>query len=112
MPDPKKIAPQPVWMKILVGLLFGAGLVHLVYMFTGIYAPYGNLYPAAMAMLTVVAFAGLSGVMSGEKWGVWVFSVAAVLVPVVSAFVGAFQFSQLVLLLPVAVFFSRLKSMK
>jgi hypothetical protein len=112
MPDPKDASPQPLWMKILIALLFGAGLVHLVYMFTGAYAPYGNFYPAAMALLTVMGFAGLSGVVSAEKWGVWVFGVAALLVPVASFLAGAFGIGHLLLLLPAGLFFSRLKGMK
>ena len=98
-------------MSILVGLLFAAGLVHLVYMFTGAYAPFGNLYPAAMALLTVMAFAGLSGVISFEKWGVWVFGVAAVRVVAVSLYAGAFSWVHLLVLLPALLFFTRLKSM-
>ena len=111
MPDPAKNLPQPAWMKVLIALLFGGGLVHLVYMFTGAYAPYGNFYPAVMALLTVMGFAGLSGVMSAEKWGVWVFGVASVLVPVAAVFAGAFTFGHLLPLLPAALFFSRLSSM-
>ena len=111
MPDPKTTDRQPLWMKILVALLFVVGLLHLAYMFTGIYAPYGNFYPAAMALLTVAGFAGLSGVMSAEKWGVWVFGVAIVLMLAVATYSGSLGWGHLLLVLPVLVFFFRLKSM-
>jgi hypothetical protein len=109
MPEAK--AKNPLWMSILVAVLFCAGLVHLVYMFTGVYAPYGNLLPAAIAILTVVAFAGLSGVLSAEKWGVWVYAVAAALVPVCFSFTGGFHWAQLLPILPLAAFLPRLNKM-
>ena len=97
-------------MTLLVVPMFGAGLAHLTYMFTGAYAPYGNLYPAAMALVTVMAFAGLSGVMSAEQWGVWVFGIAVVCTLAVSLFAGAFHWGHLLLLIPAGIFFSRIGS--
>lgn len=111
MAEPQKKPRGPIWMTVSVAMLFFGGLVHLIYMFTGAYAPYGNFYPAAMALLTVMAFAGLSGVMSSEKWGVWVFAVAVLGVLAAALFVGTFGWGHLVLLLPVVLFFSRIGKM-
>lgn len=112
MAEPANKTRLPLWMTILVAVLFAAGLVHLIYMFTGAYAPYGNFYPAAVALLTVMSFAGLSGVMSAEKWGVWVFGVAVAGLLTASWFFGAFQWAHLLLVLPALLFFSRIGSMK
>jgi hypothetical protein len=111
MPEQVSSSPRPVWIPVLVSLLYVAGLVHLVYMFTGAYAPYGNFYPAVLALLTVMGFAGLSGVMSAEKWGVWVFSVAAAGIIAASAWAGVVAWPHLLLAVPVLVFLSRIRTM-
>jgi hypothetical protein len=110
----KEMTPpnRPTWLPWAIGLLYAAGLFQLVYMFTGAYATYGNLYPAAVALLTVVMFAGLSGVMNMEKWGVWIFAIGVVAKLGVDMAVGAFRWPMLGLLLPALLFFLLRKKMR
>jgi hypothetical protein len=103
---------RPPWLTWVIGLFYAAGLFHLIYMFTGAYAPYGNLYPAAMALLTVAMFAGLSGIWNMEKWGVWVFTAGVVVKLAVDLLAGAFQWPELALMVPAAAFLLLIKKMK
>jgi hypothetical protein len=103
---------RPAWLPWATGLLYAAGLFQLVYMFTGAYAPYGNLYPAAVALLTVVMFAGLSGIGNMEKWGVWVFTAGVMVKLGIDLATGAWHWPMLVLLLPVIVFLLLLGKMR
>ena len=103
---------RPNWLPWAIGLLYAAGLFQLVYMFTGAYAPYGNLYPAAVALLTVVMFAGLSGVMNMEKWGVWIFGTGVLVKLGLDLATGAWRWPMLALLVPVVVFFLLRKKMR
>jgi hypothetical protein len=112
MPEQQKKGSRPVWLPWICSLLFAAGLLNIMYTFTGAYAPYGNFYPAAMALLTVVVFAGLSGIWSMEKWGVWVFSIALACILVVNLLAGAFQWYLLLLLVPACLFASVYGRMK
>lgn len=103
---------RPPWLTWVIGLFYAAGLFHLIYMFTGAYAPYGNLYPAAMALITVAMFAGLSGIWNMEKWGVWVFTAGVVVKLAVDLLAGAVQWPVLALVGPAAAFLLLIKKMK
>lgn len=62
---------------ILLGSLFALGLFDLVYSFTGAYAIFGILYPAAHALLNIILFLALSFIWSKKNgrhgcfWGSW-----------------------------------------
>jgi hypothetical protein len=45
------------------------GLFDLIYTFTGVYAKYGLLYPAAHGFLNIILLLALSFIWSKDKWG-------------------------------------------
>lgn len=105
----KPVGPsRPLVVTVMAYLLYAAGLVYIVYSFTGFTAEYGRFYPAAQVVLMLVMFAALAGVLSMEKWGAWLF-LAAIAARVLLDFqVGAVHPSSLLLLLPAAVFIRHL----
>ena len=88
------------FFKILIGLLFGLGIFDILYSFTGAYAIYGLLYPAAHVFLTILLFLSLSFIWSKERWALYLFVGILCAHFGLDYFVGAFQFVKLLLLLP------------
>jgi len=103
---------RPVDVTALCSILLAGGVFNIIYTFTGVYAPFGLLYSAGHTLLIIVMFAAISGIWNMEKWGVYVFTVCIVLKLMLDLYTGAFRTWELVLLLPVAVFFFRLRMMK
>lgn len=103
------IRPMPVSIAAVVMLVLG--VFNLIYSFTGVYAPYGVLYTAFHAILTVVMFAGISGIWSMERWGVWVFWVVLALKFTLDIYSGAFSYLVLLLFVPGFIFLAFAKKM-
>lgn len=95
---------RPAVVTIVVILIIVAGIANLIYSFTGVYAGYGLLYSAAMALLTVISFAAISAVWSMEKWGVYLYTLLTVLKLSLDLYVHALSWWSVVFLFPVAVF--------
>jgi hypothetical protein len=104
-------ANRPAWLPWVLGLMFAAGLANLIYMFTGAYASYGNLYPAAVALLTVVMFAGLSGIWNMERWGLYVSLAACMGKGILDIIVHGYGPMDLFLLIPAILFIVLSKKM-
>lgn len=90
--------------KITIGILFAIGLFDVVYSFTGSYARYGLLYPAAHVLLNIVLFLALSFIWSKERWAAWLFLSIVITHLALDLYVDAFSYLKLILLLP-AVYF-------
>ena len=90
--------------KILIGLLFGLGIFDVLYSFTGAYAPFGLLYPAAHVFLTIILFLTLSFIWSKEKWALYLFGAIVLAHIGLDLFVGAFQLIKLLMFLPLVIF--------
>ena len=97
--------PTPRWLAGLISALFAIGLFTVLYTFTGAYAPYGLYYSAANVLLIIIMFAGLAGLWSMEKWGLWVFLVFVVLKLVLDIWTGAFHYAELLLIVAAIIFF-------
>jgi hypothetical protein len=110
----EKAAPvqRPAVVTICCSLLFAAGLFTIIYTFTGIFAPYGVYYSAVNTFILVIMFAALSGVWVMERWGAYLFGVLVLVKFGIDFYLGAFSWWELVLLIPVVVFFSFLRKMK
>ena len=108
----KVVISRPTIVSITLYVLAFAGLFGIVYTFTGAYAPYGLLYPAANTLLIVGIFASFAGIWAMEKWGVYLFAVMIVVKFGLDMFTGAFSFWELGLLIPAIIFFMHLKKMK
>lgn len=91
--------------------LLAMGLFNLVYSFTGIYAPYGIYYPAALALLTIIMFAAISGIWSMERWGVWVFLLVMLLKFLLDVWSKAPWEINLVFMIPGVVFLIHVRRM-
>jgi hypothetical protein len=89
----------------LVFTLFVLGILTVLNAFTGAYAPFGIYYPAANVFLLILMFAGLSGLWSMEKWGLWLFLVFVVLKLILDIWTGAFHYAELLLVASAIVFF-------
>src|SRR6188768_3668223 len=103
---------RPNIVAITIYVLSFIGLFGIIYTFTGAFAPYGLLYPAAHTLLIVGIFASFAGIWNMERWGVYVFLVMITLKLVLDILTGAFSFWELALLLPSAIFLIHLKKMK
>lgn len=103
---------RPNIVSITLYVLAFIGLSGIVYTFTGAFARYGLLYPAANTLLIVGIFASFAGIWNMERWGVYVFLVMVTLKFVLDITTGAFSFWELALLLPAAIFLMHLKKMK
>jgi hypothetical protein len=104
MSDKPALVDRPLAVTILCSLLATAGLLSIIYTFTGAFAPYGLLYPAAHTLIIVGVFASIAGIWSMEKWGTYLFLVLLALKFALDYFTGAFSFWELFLLIPAAVF--------
>ncbi len=93
-------------------LLLTAGIFNIIYTFTGVYAPYGLLYSAAHTLITIIIFASVAGIWSMEKWGVYVFLGCLAVKLGLDLYTGAFNWWELVLLIPAVIFIANLKKMK
>lgn len=103
---------RPMAVSLTLYILAFAGVFNIIYSFTGVYAPYGLLYPAANMLITVGIFASFAGIGSMEKWGLYLFLVMILLKLVLDLVTGAFTFWDLLLLIPLGVFsvyFSKMK---
>lgn len=109
MSDPIQL--RPIYVTIAAVIMLVLGVVNVIYSFTGAYAPFGLLYTAFHAILTVVMFAGISGIWSMERWGVTVFLIVMVLKFALDAYSGAFSFVSLLLLIPSFIFLRYYKKM-
>ena len=103
---------RPNLISITLYVLAFIGLFEIVYTFTGAFAPYGLLYPAANTLLIVGIFASFAGIWSMERWGVYVFLVILSLKFVLDIVTGAFSYWELGLLVPAAIFLFYIKKMK
>jgi len=98
---------RPALMTGIISTLFVLGILTVIYAFTGAYAPFGIYYPAANVFLIILMFAGLSGLWSMEKWGLWLFLVFVVLKLILDLWTGAFQYAELILVVAALVLFFR-----
>lgn len=105
-------AGRPGAITFMVVLIIVAGIANLVYSFTGIYASYGLLYPAAMALITVISIAALSAIWGMEKWGVYVYTVLTILKLSLDFYVDAISIWSVIFLIPVLIFWVWIKKMK
>jgi hypothetical protein len=108
MEDKEVRTSRPRLVAITVYLLFAAGLFQIIYSFTGATATYGRFYPAAQVLLVILAFVALTGILSMEKWGVWLFLAALAARVLVDFQVGAVHPASLLLLVPAAIFIRQL----
>lgn len=111
MSDPRP-AQRPLLVTVTMYILAAAGLFNIVYSFTGVYARYGLLYPAASMLITVGVFASFAGIGSMEKWGLYLFITMVALKLLLDLNAGAFGVVDMVLLAPVAIFLSQYRKMK
>ncbi len=94
---------------ILIGCLFALGLFDIAYAFTGAYARFGILYPSAHALLNIILFLALSFIWSKERWSVWLFLGIVLSHIGLDFFVGAFEYTKLLLLIPAFYFIQKVK---
>lgn len=85
------------------------GLVDLIYTFTGVYAKFGLLYPAAHGFLNILLFMALSFIWSKENWAVWLFLAIVCVQVMLDLFVSRPLGLQTVLVIPALYFMIRLK---
>jgi hypothetical protein len=111
MSDKSPPVLRPKLISITSSLLFAAGLFSIVYTFTGAYAQYGPYYSAINTLIIVLIFAALSGVWSMEKWGAYLFTILIIIKCSFDLYIGAFIWWELLLLIPVIIFFSQIKKM-
>lgn len=95
---------KELFFKVLIAVLFGLGLFDLLYSFTGAYAIYGLLYPAAHVLLHIILFLSLSFIWSKEKWALYLFAAIVLLHLLLDLYVGAFQIVKLLLFVPLILF--------
>lgn len=110
MSDNAIVRPLAVTIASVVMLVLG--VVNVIYSFTGAYAPFGLLYTAFHTILTVVMFAGISGIWSMERWGVTVFLIVMALKLALDSFSDALSYFTLLLLIPCFIFLYNYKRMK
>jgi len=109
MKNPSKTDSKAIFFMILLGSLFALGLFDMVYSFTGAYAKFGILYPAAHALLNIILFLALSFIWSKENWAAWLFLGIVLAHMGLDLAVGAFEFFKLVLFIPAIYFLVKLK---
>ena len=103
---------RPLPITIASYAVFAWGLGTIIYSFTGVYGQYGNLYPALNALSIIFMFASLAGVLNMEKWGKHLYALMMVLKWAVSYYYGAFSFWELLLVVPLIIFWSYRKLFK
>lgn len=112
MSENKSASGRPGLITFMVVLIIVVGIANLVYSFTGIYAGYGLLYSAAMALITVISIAALSAIWGMEKWGVYVYTGLTILKLSLDFYVQAVSWWSLVFLIPVMIFWYWIRKMK
>lgn len=112
MSDKKNIIIRPLPVSIASVVMLVLGVFNVIYSFTGVYAPFGVLYTAFHTILTVVMFAGISGIWTMERWGVRVFLVVMALKFALDIYSGAFSYFIFLLLIPGFIFLYFYKKMK
>ena len=90
--------------KTLIGVLFALGIFDILYSFTGAYALFGLLYPAAHVLLTIIMFLSLSFIWYRERWALFLLASVILAGLLLDLSVGNFQLLRLLLLLPLSVF--------
>lgn len=55
--------------QLVIAVVVVYGLFDLIYTFTGVYAKYGLLYPAAHGFFNIILLLALSFIWSKDKWG-------------------------------------------
>lgn len=103
---------RPIAVTIVSVVMLVLGVWNVIYSFTGVYAPFGLLYTAFHTLLTVVMFAGISGIWSMERWGVIVFSIVMALKFGLDVYSGAFSYLIFLLLIPTVIYLGNAKKMK
>jgi hypothetical protein len=104
MNNPNFRFTREIFFKVLIAILFGLGLFDLLYSFTGAYAIYGLLYPAAHVLLHIILFLSLSFIWSKEKWALYLFGAIVILHLLLDLYAGAFQVLKLLLFVPLMLF--------
>ncbi len=99
---------RPTLVTVTVYLLFAAGLFQIIYSFTGATATFGRFYPAIQVLLVILSFVALTGILSMEKWGVWLFLATLAARVLIDFRVGAVHPASLLLLVPAAIFIRQL----
>ncbi|WP_336516175.1 hypothetical protein [Pollutibacter soli] len=103
---------RPKWITWTCIAFWTAGLIYIIMAFAGYFATFGLFYSAVNLLLVVILFAALSGVWSMEKWGVILFAIILALKIGYDLFSKAFQYWELVLLVPVIMLLLQYKKMK
>ena len=104
-----KMPLSSIVTNVLIALVAVYGLMDLVYTFTGVYAKFGLLYPAAHGFLNILLFMALSFIWSKERWAVWLFLCIAGVQVLVDFIVKRPIGVQLVLFIPAIYFLFRQK---
>lgn len=84
----------------VIFLLMALGIFDLMYTFTGVYAPFGLLYPAAHSFLTILLFLSLSFIWSKERWAAWLYIGIVLAHVALDLFAGRQDYLKLLLLIP------------
>jgi hypothetical protein len=109
--ETKTSSPRPWPVTAASYSLFCVGIAQLIYSFTGAMAPYGRFYSAIQAFLIVVMIAAVSGVLSMERWGLWLFLGVLASKFTVDVLSGAFHPAMLLWALPAIVFLRYIRQM-
>jgi hypothetical protein len=104
--------PCPWPVKAAGYCLFIAGIAQLIYSFTGAMAPYGRFYSAIQALFIVIMIAAVSGILSMERWGLWLFLGVLSGKFAMDAWSGAFHPAALFWALPAVIFLRYIRDMK
>ena len=99
-----EFAVKDAIFKILIGIIFALGIFDILYSFTGAYALFGLLYPAAHVLLTIILFLSLSFIWYKERWALFVFTGVVILQLALDFWVGNFHVAKLLLFLPLGAF--------
>jgi hypothetical protein len=99
-----KMPLSSIVTNVLIALVAIYGLMDLIYTFTGVYAKFGLLYPAAHGLLNILLFMALSFIWSKERWAIWLFLGIACVQILVDLIVTRPIGMQLVLFIP-AIYF-------
>lgn len=110
--EKKASNPRPWPVTAASYSLFIAGIAQLIYSFTGAMAPYGRFYSAIQALLIVIMIAAVSGVLSMERWGIWLFVGVLAGKFAIDVWSGAFHPASLLWILPAFIFLRYLRAMK
>jgi len=109
-------APQKTNRPLLVSLasyaVFAWGLGTIIYSFTGVYSEYGNLYSAMNVLCIIILFASLAGVLNMERWGPRLYALMMFIKWGADYYYNAFSFWELLLIVPLVIFWWERKKFK